>query len=71
MMAQWLFRGVMDPDQVKHELYSTKIMSYREELRETYGESTSSGFGAGRQSGRSSGKGKGGTKTFPFDSSDR
>jgi hypothetical protein len=66
-MAQWLFRGVMDPDQVKHELYSTKVMSYREELREVTGESTSSGQGFGRQAGRSSGHGAGGTQVFPFD----
>jgi len=39
VMAQWLFMGVMDPDEVKHELYSTKVMSYREELKEVIGES--------------------------------
>lgn len=66
-MAQWLFMGVMDPDQVKHELYSTKVMNYREELREVLGEGTSSSQGFGRQSGRSAGKGSGGTQVFPFD----
>src|SRR5581483_10981119 len=33
VMAQSLFMGVMDPDEVKHELYSTKVMAYREEMR--------------------------------------
>src|ERR1043165_7763091 len=34
-MAQWLFMGVMNPDEVKYELYSTKVMEYREEMRTT------------------------------------
>jgi type IV secretory pathway TraG/TraD family ATPase VirD4 len=25
-MAQWLFMGTMDPDEIKHELFSTKVM---------------------------------------------
>ena len=55
VMAEWLFTGVMNPDEIKHELYSTKVMEYREELRT----STS------RSSGKSSGGGifSGGTKT--------
>jgi hypothetical protein len=46
-MAQWLFMGVMDTEQVKHELYSTKVMAYREEMRTsvTRGRSTSAGGG--------------------------
>lgn len=28
-MAQWLYMGVMDPEEVKHELYSTKVMECR------------------------------------------
>jgi hypothetical protein len=46
-MAQWLFMGVMDTEQVKHELYSTKVMEYREEMRTsvTRGRSTSKGGG--------------------------
>ncbi|HKW30650.1 MAG TPA: type IV secretion system DNA-binding domain-containing protein, partial [Verrucomicrobiae bacterium] len=35
-MAQWLFMGVMNPDEIKHELYSTKVMQYREELRTSH-----------------------------------
>jgi hypothetical protein len=46
-MAQWLFMGVMNPDEVKHELYSTKVMEYREEMRTSVsrGRSTSRGGG--------------------------
>ena len=48
VMAQWLFMGVMDPDQIKHELYSTKVMEYREELRTSHsrGNNWSEGRGA-------------------------
>ncbi len=59
VMAQWLFMGVMNPDEVKHELYSTKVMEYREEMRTSYtrGKNRSSGGGAftGRTGGKSSG----------------
>jgi hypothetical protein len=60
-MAQWLFMGVMNPDEVKHELYGTKVMAYREEYRTAYGTSSSSGQGAGVQHGHASGAGLGGT----------
>jgi hypothetical protein len=48
VMAKWLFMGVMDPDQIKHELYSTKVMEYREEMRtvKTRGRNRSTGRGA-------------------------
>lgn len=64
VMAQWLFMGVMDPEQIKHELYSTKVMSYREELKEVISESTSSGQSHGSQRGHASGAGMGGTEGF-------
>lgn len=63
-MAQWLFMGVMNPDEVKHELYGTKVMGYREEYRTAYGTSSSSGRGAGMQHGHASGAGLGGTSIF-------
>ena len=46
-MAQWLFMGVMNPDEIKHELYSTKVMEYREEMRtsRTHGTARSQGGG--------------------------
>jgi Type IV secretion-system coupling protein DNA-binding domain len=65
-MAQWLFMGVMNPDEVKLELYSRKVMDYREELKEVYGVSSSSGTSAGTQRGRAGGAGAGGTQVFPF-----
>jgi hypothetical protein len=32
-LADWLFLGTYDPDSVKHELYTTKVMDYEEETR--------------------------------------
>lgn len=63
-MAQWLFMGVMNPEEIKHELYSTKVMQYREELKVTISESESVSEGGGRQTGRSAGAGAGGTEMF-------
>lgn len=68
-MAQWLFMGVMNPDEVKLELYSRKVMDYREEMKEAYGYGTSSGRSAGSQYGHAGGSGLGGTRVFPFDGS--
>jgi hypothetical protein len=67
-MAQWLFMGVMNPDEVKHELYSRKVMDYREELKTAYGVSSSSGKSVGTQRGGAAGAGLGGTNVF-FDES--
>jgi hypothetical protein len=64
VMAQWLFTGVMNPDEIKHELYSTKVMEYREELRVIESESESEGEGFGLQRGMSAGSGSGGTEMF-------
>jgi hypothetical protein len=64
IMAQWLFMGVMDPDEVKLKLYSRKVMDYRRELAEGYGFSKSSGTSVGTQRGRASGAGVGGTNVF-------
>ncbi len=63
-MAQWLFMGVMDPDEIKHELYSTKVMDYREEYRTAYGSGSSTSRGGGSQRGHASGAGMGGTNVF-------
>lgn len=67
IMAQLLFMGVMNPDEIKHELYSTKVMEYREEYKKIYSEGTSSSRGGGRQEGHASGAGRGGTQVFPLD----
>lgn len=64
VMAKWLFMGVMNPDEIKHELYSTKVMEYREELKEVRSEGSSRGSSRGSQTGRSSGAGMGGTEGF-------
>jgi len=63
-MAKWLFMGVMNPDEIKHELYSTKVMGYREEMREIRTEGRSTGTGRGTQRGGSAGAGMGGTVNF-------
>lgn len=49
-LAQWLFRGVMNPDEVKHTLDSTKVMGYREEERisRTTGTTTTQSVTEGR-----------------------
>jgi hypothetical protein len=66
-LADWLFMGTYDPDQVKHELYTTKVMDYEEETRTvtTCGESrgqtrsdslsTASGTGSAHIDGSSGG----------------
>jgi len=58
-MAQWLFRGTMDADEVKLKLFSTKVMGYRTEMRESYSQANSSGRGGGKFAGRSAGSGTG------------
>jgi len=70
VMAKWLFMGVMNPDEIKHELYSTKVMEYREELKEVRGRTTSSGQSRGTQRGGAGGHGMGGTENFEGDGSD-
>jgi len=70
VMAQWLYMGVMNPDEIKHKMYSTKVMDYREELKTVYSESKSSGSSTGRQSGQAFGAGIGGTQAFPLDGAD-
>jgi hypothetical protein len=59
-MAEWLFMGVMDPDEVKHELYSTRVMEYREEIRKGYSRSKGSSAGGGEFSGVTQGKSRAG-----------
>jgi hypothetical protein len=63
-MAQWLFMGTMDPDEVKLQLFSRKVMDYREEERTAYATGRSSGTGGGTQSGHAGGSGRGGTNVF-------
>ena len=60
-MAQWLFMGVMNPDEVKHELYSTKVMEYREELRTSVSRGRSTSAGGGEFTGTTGSKSAGGS----------
>src|SRR5207302_3578613 len=43
IMAESLFMGVMNPDEVKLKLYSRKVMEYREEMKRGYSTSSTSG----------------------------
>jgi hypothetical protein len=59
-LAEWLFMGVMNPDEVKHELYSTKVMAYREELRTSVTHSVGKSAGGGKFTGLTDSKSMGG-----------
>jgi len=56
-LADWLFMGTYDPDSVKHELSTTKVMEYVEETRtvtsrgESWGETYSDSYGTGSNTG--------------------
>lgn len=62
-LADDLFMGVMNPDEIKRELYSTKVMDYIQEDVTVHSESKSSGLTHGHQSGQASGAGLGGTSS--------
>ncbi len=64
-LAQALFSGVMSPDKIKHTLYATKVMNYREEERKTYARSEGRGTSSGSQRGRAGGQGFGETYLDP------
>lgn len=59
-MAKWLFMGVMNPDEIKHELYSTKVMAYREEMRTSYSRSRGRSQGSGSFTGTTDSESAGG-----------
>lgn len=52
-LALWLFMNSLETDQIKHALYSTKVMEYRREesVSTTEGSSTSEGRGSSHGSG--------------------
>jgi len=60
VMAQWLFMGTMNPEEVKHELYSTKVMEYREEMRTSYSRGKSTSEGGGNFTGTTGSRSTGG-----------
>ncbi len=69
-LAQWLFMRTLDTDQVKLSLESTKVMAYREEMRESHTtgrsvtESTSSSRGESTFSGGSRSEGTSGGSSY-------
>lgn len=66
-MALALFRGVMNPDEVKHELWSTKVMAYREEYRRAYSRGTTSSGRGTNHSSSTYGSGSGSSTTYGED----
>lgn len=66
-LAEDLFMGTITPDKIKHDLYSTKVMNYREETRTIISRSKATGMSHGTHSGSASGAGLGGTQMFPGD----
>ena len=63
-LARMLFLGVMDPDKIKHELYSTKVMGYSEEIRTTKTRSHSKSTGRAQHESSSHGAAEGGGESF-------
>mgnify|MGYP001968179505 CR=1 FL=1 len=53
-LAKALFLGTFNPDEIKNEMYSTKVMAYREELRRsyTYGTTQAHGYGSNDREAR-------------------
>lgn len=66
-LAQWLFMGVMDPDEIKHQLFSTKVMDYRVEYQKAYSHGSTASSGRSSTHGTSSGTGSGESKSFRAD----
>jgi Type IV secretion-system coupling protein DNA-binding domain len=66
-LADWLFMGTYDPDQVKHELHTTKVMEYTEETHrvttrgESRGETRSDSLGSASSTGSTRVDGSGGS----------
>lgn len=66
-LALDLFMGSFDPDRIKHEIYSTKVMGYVEETREIYSRGRGKARGLGMHTGSATGAGIGGTQGFSGD----
>lgn len=56
-LVNWLFMGVFDPDKIKHELYSTKVLQYRLESHETKSWSHATGVASGSSVSTTAGSG--------------
>jgi hypothetical protein len=55
-----LFTGVLNPDEIKHTLYSTKVMEFREEMRVSYSSGSAASTGTGIFTGGTASRGAGG-----------
>ena len=44
-LAQWLFRDVLDPDEIKHELKTTKVLRHKFVYHKSYHESRGESYG--------------------------
>lgn len=60
-LAYSLFMGMIDPDQIKYKLYSTKVLDYSRETFASHTHSTTSGTHSGNTSGRASGRAEAGS----------
>jgi hypothetical protein len=60
LLARWLFRGSMNPDEIRLALKTTKVIGYRQEQRQSFttGKSRSQGGGSGRSRGSNSSRGE-------------
>ena len=61
-LAKWLFMGVMDPDEIKLQLKTKKVMRYDEIIKIVRGESKTKSHSRGVAEGHASGAGSGGTQ---------
>jgi len=60
-LAQSLFMGVMNPDEIKLQLHSRKVMDYVEETRIIHSESENWGEGVGEFNGQTGTESEGGS----------
>lgn len=73
VLGEWLFMNTFDTDEVKHEIWSTKVIGTIEKLRqsvtlsEARTHATGSGEGGGQFHGQSLGDGAGGAESFDAD----
>lgn len=61
-LAQSLFMGCLDPDEVKHRLYSTKVVGYRDEIRYDHTRGSAKARGGTQTDGSSEGGGESGQR---------
>jgi hypothetical protein len=66
-LARSLFMGVMDPDEIKSRIYSTKVMGYREETRTTRSRSDIRASAYAEHESESSGSSRGEGESFDDD----